>query len=98
MLLDTEGLNSPERSDDEYDRKIVLFTMLSSDFLIVNSSGDMIDSMTKILKMCAVHYDKLKTVSEPPKLLYTFVKNNDSNPDKLINQVSDLKEDVIASS
>ena len=72
MLLDTEGLNSPERSDDEYDRKIVLFTLLSSDFLIVNSKGDMTDSMTKILKLCAVHYDKLKTMTEPPKILYTF--------------------------
>ena len=46
IILDTEGLNSPERaagdrSDKEYDRKIVLFTLLCSDFLIINSSGDM---------------------------------------------------------
>ena len=54
MLLDTEGLNSPERSDDEYDRKIVLFTMLCSDFIVVNTSGDMQDSMLKILKICTV--------------------------------------------
>ena len=54
MVLDTEGLNSPERADEEYDRKIVLFTLLCSDFLIINSSGDMTDSMIKILKMCAV--------------------------------------------
>ena len=98
MLLDTEGLNSPERSDEEYDRKIVLFTLLCSDFLIVNSSGDMTDSMTRILKMCVVQYDKLKSVSKPPKILYTFVKNNDSNPENLMNQVTDLKTDVIDSS
>lgn len=54
MVLDTEGLNSPERSDEEYDRKIVLFTLMCSDFLIINSSGDMTDSMVRILKMCAV--------------------------------------------
>ena len=46
VILDTEGLNSPERAasdrpDSEYDRKIVLFTLLCSDFLIINSSGDM---------------------------------------------------------
>ncbi len=46
IILDTEGLNSPERAesnrpDSEFDRKIVLFTLLCSDFLIINSSGDM---------------------------------------------------------
>ncbi len=46
IILDTEGLNSPERAEgekneSEYDRKIVLFTLLCSDFLIINSSGDM---------------------------------------------------------
>ena len=85
MVLDTEGLNSPERSDEEYDRKIVLFTLLCSDFLIVNSSGDMTDSMIRILKMCAVQYDKLKAFAKAPKLLYTFVKNNDTNPTKLMD-------------
>ena len=45
IILDTEGLNSPERADKEYDRKIVLFTLLCSDFLLINSRGDMTDSM-----------------------------------------------------
>ena len=54
IILDTEGLNSPERADKEYDHKIVLFTMLCCDFLIINSCKDMTDSMISILKMCAV--------------------------------------------
>lgn len=60
IILDTEGLFSPERSDPEYDRKIVLFTLLCSDFLIINARGDMSDSMVNLLKMCVVQYDKLK--------------------------------------
>jgi predicted GTPase len=79
ILLDTEGLNSPERQDKEYDRKIVLFTLMCSDFLIVNSRGDMTPAMTDILKMCTVQYDKLKAVVTLPKILYTFVANNDLN-------------------
>ena len=39
-MLDTEGLQSPERIDDEYDRKIVLFAMLSANLLIVNNRGE----------------------------------------------------------
>lgn len=84
IILDTEGLNSPERSDKEYDRKIVLFSLLCSDFLIINSKGDMTESMIDILKMCAVQYDKLKAyINTVPNLLYTFVQNDDTNPASL---------------
>ena len=73
LILDTEGLNSIERSDKEYDRKIVLFSLLCSDFLIVNSKGDMVEAMVEILKMCAVQYDELKRyITSSPNLLYTF--------------------------
>ncbi len=46
IILDTEGLNSHDRAEgdrsfSEYDHKIALFTLLCSDFLIINSSGDM---------------------------------------------------------
>ena len=79
MLLDTEGLDSPERSDKEYDRKIVLFTLMCSDFLIVNAKGDMSATMKDILKMSTVQYGKLKCDLKPPKIIYTFVQNNDTD-------------------
>ena len=41
LVLDTEGLQSPERIDNEYDRKIVLFAMLSANVLIINSKGEL---------------------------------------------------------
>ena len=42
IILDTEGLQSPNRADcDEYDRKIVLFAMLNSDILIINSKAEL---------------------------------------------------------
>jgi hypothetical protein len=90
IILDTEGLNSPERAegdrtDSEYDRKIVLFTLLSSDFLIINSSGDMSLQMKELIKICAVRYDELRMHSKAPKILYTFVKNGDDDPDKFMN-------------
>jgi hypothetical protein len=54
LILDTEGLQSPERKDEEYDRKIVIFTLLCSDFLVINSRGDMTAAMNRILTMCAI--------------------------------------------
>jgi hypothetical protein len=59
-MLDTEGLESPERIDDEYDRKIVLFAMLSSDVLIINSKGEITGTMKNTLKVCCVTYDDIK--------------------------------------
>ena len=42
IILDTEGLQSPNREGgcDEFDRKIVLFAMLNSDILIINSKAE----------------------------------------------------------
>ena len=57
IILDTEGLNSPERAEPEYDRKIVIFTLLCSDFLIINSRGDMSYQMKELIKICTVRYD-----------------------------------------
>lgn len=89
IILDTEGLNSPERAegdrpDSEYDRKIVLFTLLCSDFLIINSSGDMSLQMKELIKICAVKYDDIREKAKAPNILYTFVKNSDDNPVKFI--------------
>ena len=60
LLLDTEGLQSPERNDDEYDRKIILFAMLSADILIFNSKGDMDGKILNTLKMCTITFDRIK--------------------------------------
>jgi hypothetical protein len=89
IILDTEGLNSPERAegdkpDSDYDRKIVLFTLMCSDFLIINSSGDMSLQMKELIKICAVRYNELRGNARAPKILYTFVKNSDTNPVKFI--------------
>jgi hypothetical protein len=89
IILDTEGLNSPDRAEgdrsfSEFDRKIALFTLLCSDLLIINSSGDMSLQMKELIKICAVSYDELRGKAIAPKILYTFVKNNDKNPVKFI--------------
>jgi hypothetical protein len=58
-MLDTEGLQSPERIDNEYDRKIVLFAMLSSDILIINNKGEINSNMINTLKVCSLTYDDI---------------------------------------
>jgi len=48
-MLDTEGLQSAERKNREYDRKIVLFAMLSADILIINNKGEINEEMKTCL-------------------------------------------------
>ena len=72
LLLDTEGLQSPERNDDEYDRKIILFAMLSADILIFNSKGDMDANILNTLKICTITFDLIKQINKYPEILYTF--------------------------
>ena len=56
-MLDTEGLQSPDRLDKEYDRKIVLFAMLSANVVIINSKGEINSEMIETLKMCCLTFD-----------------------------------------
>ena len=65
-MLDTEGLQSPERIDDEYERKIVLFAMLSANLLIINNKCEINDQMINTLKMCCLTIDMLKKFGFPP--------------------------------
>lgn len=71
-MLDTEGLQSPERIDDEYDRKIVLFAMLSSDILIINNKGEINANMINTLKMCTLTFDQIKKPGYYPEIYYIF--------------------------
>ena len=90
-MLDTEGLQSPERIDDEYDRKIVLFAMLSSDVLIINNKGEITATMINTLKVCCVTYDDLQQFGNRPEIIYTYGQNTDKNKEFLKGQVESLK-------
>ena len=66
LMLDTEGLQSADNINDEYDRKIVLFAMMSSSLLIINSKGEINSSMVNTLKMCCLTFDFLKKFTNSP--------------------------------
>ena len=87
MILDTEGLRSPERIDDEYDRKIVLFAMLSANLLIVNSKGEINVNMIETLKMCCVTFDMLNKSESSPYLIYSFGQNDRLDKGPFIDQI-----------
>ena len=50
MLIDTEGLLSIEKSDSEYDRRLVLFCLAVSHLVIVNMMGDVNETLKDMLE------------------------------------------------
>lgn len=52
MIIDSEGLQSIEKSDPEYDRKITLFCLAVSHLVIINVKDQFNDDMKKILEVC----------------------------------------------
>jgi len=79
LLLDTEGLFSPEKSDPEYDRKIVLFCFAVSHIVLINVRGDLNRNMQEVLSISLNVLDELK-VSKVPSPTIFFVLNQNPDP------------------
>ncbi|CAF4519333.1 unnamed protein product, partial [Rotaria socialis] len=101
MLIDTEGLLSIEKSDSEYDRRLVLFCLAVSHLVIVNMMGDVNETLKDMLTLCA---DSLKQigVNKVNQPIVHFVLNQKADPnlknhteaiDKIIR---DFKEKELA--
>ena len=81
LILNIEDLQNPEKIDNEYDRKAILFAMLSSDLLIINSKGDIHIKMIDNLKICCSIYDDLHQFGNKPEIIYTYGQNSIKNKD-----------------
>ena len=101
MLIDTEGLLSIEKSDKEYDRRLVLFSLAVSHLVIVNMMGDINETLRDMLTLCA---DSLKqigvnTTNQP---IVHFVLNQKADPnlknhmEAIGKIIEDLKEKKLA--
>ncbi|CAF1241522.1 unnamed protein product [Didymodactylos carnosus] len=79
MLIDTEGLLSIEKSDNEYDRRLVLFCLAVSHLVIVNMMGDVNETLKDMLTLCA---DSLKQigVNKVNQPIVHFVLNQKAGP------------------
>lgn len=60
LLIDAEGIHNPERIDDEYDRKIVLFAMLTADVIIINYKEENNSKIISTLKMSCTTFDLIQ--------------------------------------
>ena len=76
MILDTEGLQSSEKDDQEFDRKITLFCLAVSHIVIINVKGDLHLPMKRLLEICLVSLHELKKakIGTPDVFICTSLK------------------------
>ncbi|CAF5055199.1 unnamed protein product, partial [Rotaria sp. Silwood1] len=97
LLIDTEGLLSIERYDEQYDKRLVLFCLAISHLVIVNISGEIHDTLKQMLIVCieSLNYLGETRVTRPT---VHFVLNKRADRDKAIckQQFRIIRDDLIA--
>ncbi|CAM4765943.1 unnamed protein product [Rotaria magnacalcarata] len=53
LAIDTEGLLSSQKSDEPYDKKLILFCLAVSHLVIVNVEGEILEPVKKCFVLCA---------------------------------------------
>ena len=90
LILDTEGIDSVERSSAiHFDRTLILFCLSVSNVVIINLIGELNNEMQELMKICAYSLNHLKVHrTTMPKLV--FVLNQIADPN-LENRRTALK-------
>ena len=98
MILDTERLQSVEKNDDEFDRKMTLFCLAVSQIIIVNVKGDLHLLMKSLLEICTLSLHELnKAKINEPSVYFAFNQNpptKDKSP--FMTQVSTMMKEMFS--
>ncbi|CAF1490691.1 unnamed protein product [Didymodactylos carnosus] len=89
LVLDTEGLMSIEKANEEYDKKLTVFSMACSQIMLVNLNGELNASMKKILTISLFAANQLKMFKTRPVIM--FILRN------MMNLDVGLQKEMIAS-
>jgi len=85
LVLDTEGLQSIEKGDKEYDRKLILFCFAVSNILIINSKDQINEDIRQTLEICVDSLSKIEQLKVPRPSVY-FVMNQRADPNRKTDQ------------
>lgn len=97
MILDTEGLQSAEKDDQEFDRKITLYCLAVSHIVIINVKGDLHLPLKKLLEICLVSLHELKKAKVgTPDVFICFNQNPRPEKDPFLQQLRDVTGEILA--
>jgi len=90
LLLDLEGLLSPERRDPLFDRKIVWFAFMMSSAIVVNILGQATAELQKLFEMVTVALKVLGGHNYRPQLFVAMKRVDPRERDSLVQNVRAL--------
>ncbi|CAD8131511.1 unnamed protein product [Paramecium pentaurelia] len=91
IILDTEGLQSPNQEDLEFDKKIALFVLSISDIIIVNVKGDITREFRSLVEMCIYTLGQMRNFTSSKSITWCFNQNNDvNNHDPFLAQLQSI--------
>lgn len=91
LILDTEGLQSSERLDSEFDRKIVSFALCNSNIVICQCLKEFDKSMRDILQLCTISLSDLMKRQIPPEIYFSFGFNVEEDKGVFMKSISELE-------
>ena len=63
LILDSEGLFSIERQDEKFDRRLALFCLGVSNFVLINIKGELNTQVKSVLQMTIYNLKQLKAIA-----------------------------------
>ncbi|CAF3689900.1 unnamed protein product [Rotaria socialis] len=94
MVLDTEGLMSIEKANEEYDKKLTIFSMACSQVMLINLNGEINAAMKKILTISLFAANQLKIFKTRPIIIFILRNMMDLNVDKQKEMVDNVKKEL----
>ncbi|CAE7258229.1 GVINP1 [Symbiodinium sp. KB8] len=95
LVLDTEGLQSAERADPEFDRLMMLFTLAVSNRVDVVVKGMMTEPFKKLIEVCVRAWKHLQVAKVPePRISWMMNQVADQNPKHHEDSFSQMFEEL----
>ncbi|CAF1228226.1 unnamed protein product [Rotaria sordida] len=94
LVLDTEGLLSIEKANDEYDKKLTLFSMACSQIMLINLNGEINSAMKKILSISLFVANQLRVFKTRPIIIFVLRNMMDLNINKQREMIDNVKKEL----
>ena len=95
IILDTEGLLSIEKSDEEYDKKLTLFSMACSHIMLINVKGEINSSMRKILSISLYAANHLSCLKHKPTIYFILRDMMDLDKQKQMEMIEGIRKNLM---
>ena len=91
LILDTEGLLSIEKSNEEYDKQLTLFSMACSHIFIINVNGEINNAIRKILSISLYAAGRTQTLQHKPIIYFVLRNMIDLNIEKQSEMIAGIE-------